>query len=79
MFNPTAATRIAKSSLARQLTFFFIMTIKLTNDYTIVEIELNDDATIHEVANGFRAACYAVGYDMETITSAIPLVDYECR
>jgi len=52
------------------------MKIKLTNCGTNVEIELDDDACIHELANAFRAACYAIGYDIESIGRAIPPVDY---
>jgi len=55
------------------------MLIKLTNYGTNVEIELDDDACIHEVANALRAACYAIGYDINDIAEAIPPVNYECR
>ena len=55
------------------------MTIKLTNCATSIEIELDDDASIYEVANAFRAMAYAVGYDINDIAEAIPPVDYECR
>lgn len=55
------------------------MLIKLTNYGTSVEIELDDDACIHEVANALRAACYAIGYDINDIAEAIPPVNYECR
>jgi hypothetical protein len=52
------------------------MTIKLTKHETSVEIELDDDACIYEVANAFRAACYAIGYDINDVLEAIPPLDY---
>jgi hypothetical protein len=55
------------------------MIIKMTNCGTNVEIELDDDASIFEATNAFRAACYAIGYDIESIGRAIPPIDYECR
>lgn len=55
------------------------MTIKLTNCAINIEIELDDDASIYEVVNAFRAAAYAVGYDINDIDEAIPPVTYECR
>jgi hypothetical protein len=76
MFNPAAATRIAKSSQARQLTFFLIMTIKMTNHGTSVEIQLDDDACMYEVANALRAMAYAIGYDINDVLEAIPPLDY---
>jgi hypothetical protein len=51
------------------------MTIKMTNYGTSVEIELDDDACIHEVANAFRAMAYAVGYDINDIAEAIPPIE----
>jgi hypothetical protein len=51
------------------------MTIKLSNYATSIEIKLSDDACMHEVANALRAACYAVGYHIDSITEAIPPVE----
>jgi len=48
------------------------MTIKMTNHGTSVEIQLDDDACMYEVANALRAACYAVGYHIESIIRAMP-------
>jgi len=49
------------------------MTLTMINCGTSVEIELDDDACIHEVANAFRAMAYAVGYDINDIAEVIPL------
>ena len=51
------------------------MTIKVTNYATSIEIELDDGASIHEAANAFRAACYAIGYHIDSITNAMPSIE----
>jgi hypothetical protein len=51
------------------------MTIKMTNHGTSVEIQLDDAACMYEVANAFRAACYAIGYHIDSITEAIPPIE----
>lgn len=55
------------------------MKINMTNCAINIEIELDDDASIYEVANAFRAMAYAVGYDINDIAESIPPVDHECR
>lgn len=48
----------------------------MTNCGTSIEIELDDDACIHEVANAFRAMAYAIGYNINDVLEAIPPLDY---
>jgi hypothetical protein len=82
LFTPTAATRIAKSSLAKQLTFFSIMTnqptmtIKLISDTKTIEITIEEDSNIFELTNAFRALAFAQGYQIESINKAMLRDDY---
>lgn len=52
------------------------MTIKLTSDRQIIEIELDDDCNIFELTNAFRAMALAQGYQIQSINEAMPPNDY---
>ena len=53
--------------------------ILILKGQSIVEIELDDDSTIWELANAFRALALVQGYPINLINEFIPPIDHECR